>query len=106
MTLTHCQIYNILKAHESEYTEENSKLNFGGPSTLVSKTTRKEVCSDSEADENKEDVLMISDEEVVAYYSYNKVKKFYKKPIGGNINNKSVKIYLLSSSVYQKSVGR
>ncbi|XP_042751473.1 uncharacterized protein LOC111903530 [Lactuca sativa] len=100
-------LYNILKAHESEAKEiaqENSKLSFGVPLALVSKTTGKEVCSDGEADETEESHLMNYDDEVVDCYSNNMVRKFYKKRIGGNFNNRSVKKSLSNFGVAQKSV--
>lgn len=44
-------VYNILKAQESQVKEiaEENKLNFGGPMVLVSKTTAKDVEYDEEA---------------------------------------------------------
>lgn len=59
-------------------------MNFGGPLAKLAKTNGKEACSDGEADENKECLLINSDDEVVAC-SNNMLKKFYKKPISGNI---------------------
>lgn len=68
-TYSQSNLYNILKAHESEVkeiAEENRKINFGGPLALVSKTTRKEAYSEGEADENEECFLMNSDDKDVA----------------------------------------
>lgn len=79
-------------------------MNFGDFLALVSKTTRKEACSDGEVDENKEVILMNFDDEVVAYYSNNRVKKFQQKPIGGNFNNSSFKKSFSNSGVTQNSV--
>lgn len=84
--------------------EENRKMNFGGPLALILKTTRKEVCFDGEANDNKEGLLMNSDDETLAYYSNNSVNKFYMKPIGGNFKNNSFKKSLSSSGASQKSV--
>lgn len=47
---------------------------------------------------------MNSDEEFVTYYSNNSVKKFYKKPIGGNFKNSSFKKSSSNFGVQQKSV--
>lgn len=46
--------------------------------TLVSKKIGKENGSDEEAKESEEGFLLNSDDEVVAYYFNNRVKKFYK----------------------------
>ena len=61
-------------------------MNFGGPLAKLATNNGKEACSDGEADQNKEVLLLNLDEEVVGYYSNNRIKKFYKKPIGGNFN--------------------
>lgn len=74
-----------------EIAEENNKMNFGGPMELVSKNIMKEFGYDGEADKNEEGFLMNSDDEVIAYYSNNRFKKFYKKPINGNFDNSSMK---------------
>lgn len=86
-------LYNILKAHMyevKEIVEETKKMNFGGPLALFSKTSNIEVCSDGEADDREEGMLMTYDEEVVPYYSNNTVKKFYKNPVGGNFKKKLI----------------
>lgn len=73
-------LYNILKVHEQEFKEiidEKEKNDFGGPLALISKTCVKEVCSDGEQGDTKEGLLINSDHEAVAYYSNNRVKKFY-----------------------------
>lgn len=74
-------LYNILKAHESEVIEiaEENKMNFGGPVALVSKMSVKDDESDDEAKQGEEVFLMNFDDEVVAYYSNNRVKKVLQK---------------------------
>lgn len=77
----------MIRAHEFEEKEiakETKKIDFGGSLALILKTTSKQVCSNIEAEDNKEGMFMNFGDEVVAYYSNNSVKKFYKKPIGGN----------------------
>lgn len=68
-------LYNILKVHESEV-KENNKMNFGGPVALISKKSTKENRFDEEAKKIEEGLLLNIDDEVVACYSNNKVKKF------------------------------
>ena len=79
-------LYNILKAHESKVMKifEENKTNFGGMMALVSKTIVKEGESDEEENEGEEGFFLNSDDEVVSYYSNNRVKRFYKKLISGN----------------------
>lgn len=79
-------------------------MNFGGPLTLVSKTTAKENDSNEEEKEGEEGSLLNSDDKVVAYYSKNRVKKFYKKPISGNFINSSDKKPITNSGTGQKGV--
>ena len=87
-------LYNILKAHEVEVKEtadENDKTSFGGPLALISKTNVKDACSDDVDGKSEEGVIVNSDDEAVAYYSNNNVKKVYKKSIKGNFKNNSFK---------------
>ena len=58
---------------------EESKLNLGGPLDLVSKVTEKETIEGGDSDV-EEGFLMNSDDEAIAFYSNNKVKKFFEKP--------------------------
>lgn len=79
-------LYNILKTHESgvmEITEEN-KMKSDGPMTLVSKANVKEYEFEGDAKEDDEGFLLNSYDEAVCYYSNNRVKKFFKKPISEN----------------------
>lgn len=58
-------LYNILKAHESEPKEiadEKDIMNFGGPLGLISKTSAKELCSDSKKGVGEEGLIMNSDD--------------------------------------------
>ena len=86
-------LYNILKAHQYEVKEiaKENKMNFGGPMGLVSKTTAKQNESDEEAKEGEEGFILNYEDAVVAYYSNNRVKKFFKKPINGNFKKSSAK---------------
>lgn len=79
-------------------------MNFGGPMTLVSKTTTKENESNEEVKEGEEGFILNSDDEVVAYYSNNTVKKFFNKPISGNFKISSEKKPILSTGANQKVV--
>lgn len=58
---------------------------------LLSKITKKEVCSNDEEYVNKQGIQKNSDDEVVAYYTNNSDNKVYKMPIGGNFKNSLVK---------------
>lgn len=69
-----------------EIVEENM-MNFRGPMVLVSKTNAKEDESGEDTKEGEEGFHLNSDDEAVAYYSNIMVKKFYTKPISGNLKN-------------------
>ena len=56
---------------------------------LLSKVYVKEVESDEEAKNGEEGFLFKLDDEAVAYYSNNKVKKFFKKPFNAKFKNRS-----------------
>ena len=71
----------------------------------MSKVTAKDFVVESDEEEKLEEegFMVKSDHEAVAYYSNNKVKKFFKKPFnpknknnnefkGNNLNAKSVKV--------------
>ena len=77
-------LHNVLKALESEINEiaEERKMNLGGPLALMSTVSAKdsEIEVAKLVDSKDEEFLMNSEDEVVAYYSNNKVKKFFKKP--------------------------
>ncbi|XP_023733619.1 uncharacterized protein LOC111881461 [Lactuca sativa] len=84
-------LYNQLKTHESELNEmeEESKMSLGGPLALVSKMSEKEIENDEP--EEEEGFIMNSDDEAVAFYSNNRVKKFYKKPFNPKTKQAEVK---------------
>ncbi|XP_023735438.1 uncharacterized protein LOC111883340 [Lactuca sativa] len=73
-------LYNQLKTHENKVAEmlEESKQSLGGPLALVSKMN--EVVSVENEGTDDEGFLMNSNNEAVAFYSNNRVKKFFKKP--------------------------
>lgn len=66
---------------------KENKQSYGGPMDLVSKANVKENKSDVEAKEDEEGFLINSDDEAVAYYSNNRVNKFFKKLINGSFKN-------------------
>ncbi|XP_052627452.1 uncharacterized protein LOC128134082 [Lactuca sativa] len=72
--------WRSLKTHESEVSEiaDESKMSLGGPLALVSKVSEVEATEKENSDE--EGFLLNSDDEAVAFYSNNRVKKFFKKP--------------------------
>lgn len=82
-------LYNILKAHENEVKDivDENKSSLGGPLALVSKVYAKEVETDEEAKNGEKGFLFNSDDEVVAYYLNNKVKKFFRNPFNGKFKN-------------------
>lgn len=56
-------LYNILKAHESEVKEindETNKMNFVGPLAVVLKNTVKEACFDDEGGNSEKGLLIIT----------------------------------------------
>lgn len=75
-------LYNVLKHHESEINEiaEEGKLGIGGPLALISKVNTKdsEIETGEQDNSEEEGFLVNSKDEVVAYYSNNKVI-FFKK---------------------------
>lgn len=99
-------IYNILKAHENEVKDivEKNKSNFGGPLALVSKVSSKEVGFDDDVGDVEEGFLLNLDDEVVAYYSNNKVKKIFKKPFSGKFKNSSESKAMLMFCTNMKEV--
>ena len=80
-TSTLNDLYSQLRRHESEVNEmmEESTLSLGGPLALVSKVSEKEVVGKVDSDD-EEGFIMNTDDEAIAFYSNNKVKKFFKKP--------------------------
>lgn len=74
-------VYNILKSHEVEVKEiidEKDKTTFWGPLARVSKTNVNKACFDVEDSKDKEGLIVNSDDNIVAYYSNNNFKKYYK----------------------------
>ena len=57
---------------------EESKQSLGGPLALVSKVI--EIDAGEKEESDNEGFLMNSDDEAVAFYSNNRVKKFFKNP--------------------------
>ncbi|XP_023742160.1 uncharacterized protein LOC111890233 [Lactuca sativa] len=94
------KLYNLLKTHEGEVNEmaEESKLILGGPLALVSKVTEKESIEKDNSYE--EGFLMNLDNEAVAFYSKNRVKKFFKKPFNPKMKQGDAK-----GSFVNKSAG-
>ena len=87
-------LYNILKSHEAkvkEIADEKDKTTFGDPLAFVSNTNVIESCYNVKDGENEEGLIVNSDDEIVAYYSNNNVKNFYKKPMKGNLKNNTFK---------------
>ena len=86
-TSTLNDLYNQLKSHENEVNEiaEETMASLGGPLALISKGSERE--SEKLKSDEEEGFLMNSDDEAVAFYSNNRVKKFFKKPF--NPKNKS-----------------
>ncbi|XP_052624916.1 uncharacterized protein LOC128132402 [Lactuca sativa] len=64
---------------------EESKINICCPLALVSKILGREAKKESVEKENSEDegLIVNSDDEVVAFYSNNRVKKLFRKPFNG-----------------------
>lgn len=75
-------LYNVFKSDEIEIIEiyEEGKLSLKGPLALISKVTVKDSEVEYvEQDNLKEEVFLFnSEDEVVAYYLNNKVKKLFK----------------------------
>ena len=97
-TSTLNDLYNQLKSHENEVNEiaEETMASLGGPLALISKGSERE--SEKLKSDEEEGFLMNSEDEVVAFYSNNRVKKFFKKPFitknkssdsKGNFENKN-----------------
>ena len=100
-----------MKARESEVNEiaEEKRLSLGGPLALMSKVTSGEAGIEATENEGSEDEGMIVnfDDEVVAFYSNNKVNKFFKKPF--NLKSKTSEskgIFSGKSVREEKKVGR
>ena len=78
-------LYNLLKTHEAEVNEiaEESKISIGGPLALVSKVSGREAEKESVEKENSKDegLIVNSNDEAIAFYSINRVKKFFKKSL-------------------------
>ncbi|KAL7592770.1 hypothetical protein Lser_V15G32250 [Lactuca serriola] len=66
---------------------EESKLAIGGPLALVSKVSE----TDEKDGSDEEGFFMNSDDEAVAFYSNNRVKKFFKKPFNTKGKNSDAK---------------
>ncbi|KAL7614614.1 hypothetical protein Lser_V15G06614 [Lactuca serriola] len=69
-----------VKAEVNEISKE-SKISIGGPLALVSKISGREAKKESVEKENSEDegLIVNSDDEAIAFYSNNRVKRFFKK---------------------------
>lgn len=97
-------LYNELKAHESEVNKivEETRISLGSPLALMSKVTNREVELESTVIEGLEyeGLIVNSDDEAVAFYSNNKVKKFFKK----TFNSKSKTSDLKGSSFVKGGV--
>ena len=79
-TSTLNDLSNLLKTHEGEVNEieEELKISLGGSLALISKVNEKEFVEKEYSD--NEGLLLNSDDEAIAFYSNNRVKKFFKKP--------------------------
>ncbi|XP_023768575.1 uncharacterized protein LOC111917153 [Lactuca sativa] len=88
-----------MMTHESEVNkiDEESKANLGGPLALVSKISEKEAEKDA-SDEDK-GFIMNSDDEAIAIYSNNRVKKFFKKHFNPKAKSSETKGNFLSKSI-------
>jgi len=80
-----------LKSHENEVNEiaEEAIASLGGPLALVSKVSERE--NEKSKSDEEEGFLMNSDDEAVAFYSNNRVKKFFKKPFNPKNNSSDSK---------------
>ena len=80
------------KTHKPEVIEiaEESKISLGGLLALVSKVTEKEGTEKESSDEKG--WIVNVDDEAIAFYSNNKVKKFYKKPFGSKVRTGEAKV--------------
>ena len=95
-------VYNQLKTHESEVDEimEEAKQSLGGPLAPVSKGSEGE--SAEKENSNEEGFLLNSGDEAIAFYSNNRVKKFFKKPFNSKGKQSEMKGNLTKSSVEEK----
>lgn len=95
-------VYNQLKTHESEVYEimEEAKQSFGGPLALVSKVSEMESTEKENSDE--EGLILNSNDEVIAFYSNNRVKKYFKKPFNPKGKQSEMKGNLTKSGVEEK----
>ena len=75
---------------------EESKKILGGPLALVSKVSEVETVDKKDSDE--EGFLMNPDDEAVAFYSNNQVRKFFKKPFNLKVKQSEVKGNFVSKS--------
>ena len=77
-TSTLNDLYNQLKSHENKVNEiaEEAIASLGGPLALVSKVSERE--NEKSKSDEEEGFLINSDDEVVAFYSNNRVKKFLR----------------------------
>ncbi|XP_023752546.1 uncharacterized protein LOC111900907 [Lactuca sativa] len=91
-TSTLNDVYNQLKSHVNEVNEiaEETRASLGGPLALVSKMTEKEIHEKSDSD-GEEGFIMNSDDEAIAFYSNNHIKKFFKKPFNSKIKSTKIK---------------
>ncbi|KAL7614205.1 hypothetical protein Lser_V15G05372 [Lactuca serriola] len=91
-TSTLNNVYNQLKSHKNEVNEivEDTKTSLGGPLALVSKMNEKEVHEKSDSDA-EEGFIMNSDDEAIAFYSNNRVRKFFKKAFNSKIKSYEIK---------------
>lgn len=82
-------LYNNLKADENEAKDiaEENKSSLGGPLALVSIDFGNDIESNEDAKYGEEGFMFNSNDKAFAYYSNNKVNKFFKKPFSGKIKN-------------------
>ncbi|KAL7606668.1 hypothetical protein Lser_V15G16417 [Lactuca serriola] len=94
--------WRSLKTHESEVFEitKEAKQSLGGSLALVSKVSEIESAEKENSDE--ESFIMNSGDEVVAFYSNNQVKKFFKKPFNPKGKQSEVKGNFTKSGVEEK----
>ena len=96
-------MYNQLETHESEVNEiaEELKLSLGGPLALVSKVSKKEAVEKGDSDD-EEGFIINSDDEAIAFYSNNRVKKFFKKPFNPKVKQSEGKGSLVKKNVVEE----
>ena len=79
---------------------EEAKQSLGGPLALVSKVS--EVAFAEKENSDEEGYLMNPDDEAIAFYSNNHVKKFFKKTFNSKGKQSEMKGNLTKSSMEEK----